>query len=89
MFVPSLVEILEEDFKILSMYFRYFVIIFSLKTAACPYIFKQTRIPFIQASFVPSLVEIDPVILEKNKTVKSLQRPRRWTTEKFRSTHVS
>ena len=73
------------------MNFCYFVIIFSLKTAACPYIFKQTRIPFIQASFVPSLVEIDPVSDSgTNKNVKSLrERPRRWTTEKFRSAHVS
>ena len=27
--------------------------------------FDQTRIPFTQVSFVPSLVEIGPVVLEK------------------------
>ena len=34
--------------------------------------FKQTRTPFTQGYFVPSYVEIGPVVLE-NENVKSLQ----------------
>ena len=33
--------------------------------------FGQTRIPFTQGWFVPSLVKIGPVVLEKKKNVKS------------------
>ena len=46
-----------EDFKILSMYFCYFVIISHWKRA-WPFIFTQ-------GCLVPSLVEIGPVVLEK------------------------
>ena len=53
----------EDDFSNLLMYFRNFEII-------SPWIrngpsFEQTWIPFTQGYFVPSLVEIDPVVLEK------------------------
>ena len=53
----------EEDFKMSSMYFRYFVII-SLGKGRGPS-FEQTWIPFTQGCFVPSLIEIGPVVLEK------------------------
>ena len=46
------------------MYFRYFVIISPWKIAGVPS-FEQTCIPFTQGCFVPSLVEIGPVVLEK------------------------
>ena len=51
----------EEDFLILSKYFRYFVIICPWKRTG-PFIW----IPFIKGCFVPSLVEIGPVVLGKN-----------------------
>ena len=53
----------EEDFLILSMYFHYFVIISPSKRVGPS--FEQTWIPFTQGCFVPSLVEIGPVVLEK------------------------
>ena len=53
----------EEDFLISSMYFRYLVIIFLGKWLGPS--FEQTWIPFTQGCFVPSLVEIGPVVLEK------------------------
>ena len=53
----------EETFLILSMYFHYFIIISPLKRTG-PFNWK-TWIPFTQGCFVPSLVEIDPVVLEK------------------------
>ena len=34
-------------------------------------------IPFTKEYFVPSLVEIDPVILEKSENLKSLRQQRR------------
>ena len=65
-FVPSLVEIgsviLEKKlFLILSMYFRYFVIISPWERVG-PFIWTNL-IPFNQWCIVPSLVEIDPVDL--------------------------
>ena len=45
------------------MYFRYFVIISPWKGRDPS--FEQTWIPFIQGYFVPSLVKIGPVVLEK------------------------
>ena len=58
----------EEDFKILSIYFRYFLNIPNVKVhdPTC----EQTLIPFTQRGFVPSLVEIDLVILEKKMKIK-------------------
>ena len=53
----------DEFFKISSMYFRYFVII-SPWRRAWPFIWKNL-IPSTQECFVPSLVKIDPVVLEK------------------------
>ena len=50
----------EEDFKILSMYFCYFVIISPWEKVG-PFI----SIPFTQGGIVPSLVKISPVVLEK------------------------
>ena len=49
----------------LSMIFRYFVII-PLGKRQTPS-FEQTWIAFTQGYFVPSLVEISPVVLEKVK----------------------
>ena len=46
----------EEDISISSMYFRYFVNIFP---------WKRAWIPITQGCFVPSLVEIGPMALEK------------------------
>ena len=48
-------------FLISSMYLRYFVIISPWKKAG-PFIWRN---PFTQGCFVPSLIEIDPVVLEK------------------------
>ena len=45
------------------MYFRYFIIISPLKRAG-PW-FKQTQILFTQGCFLPNLVEIGPVVLER------------------------
>ena len=53
----------EEDFLISSMYFRYFIMMSSWKRAG-PFIWK-TWIPFTQECFVPSLVEIGQVVMEK------------------------
>ena len=53
----------EEDFLISSTYFRYFVIISPWKGWGPS--FEQTYIPFTQGCFVPSLVEISSVVLEK------------------------
>ena len=50
-------------FKISSMYFRYFVIISPWKGRGPT--FEETWIPSTQGCFVPSLVEIGPVVLEK------------------------
>ena len=49
-----------EDFKISFMYFRYFVIMSPWKRA-WPFI----SVPFTKGCFVPCLVEICPVVLEK------------------------
>ena len=53
----------EEFFLISSMYFHYFVIISPWKRAGPS--FEQTWIPFTQGCFVPSLVEIGSVVLQK------------------------
>ena len=50
--------------KILSTYFRYFFLLFPLGKGWGPS-FEQTWIHFIQECFVPSLVEIGIVVLEK------------------------
>ena len=50
-------------YSISSMYFRCFVIISPWKK--CEPFFEQTWIPFIQGSFVPRLIEIGLVVLEK------------------------
>ena len=65
----------EKDFKILSMYFRYFVIIsrymaeiLRRKTISpwekCGPSFEQIWIPLSQVSFVSNLVEIGQMVLE-------------------------
>ena len=46
------------------MYFSYFVNYLPLLKGRGPS-FEQTRIPITQEYFVPSLVEIGPVVLEK------------------------
>ena len=53
----------EEDFLISSMYFHYFVIISPWKGQGPS--FEQTWISFTQGCFMPSLVEIGKVVLEK------------------------
>ena len=53
----------EEDFLILSMYFRYFVIISAWKRTWSSFV--QTWIPSTYGCFVPSLIEIGPLVLEK------------------------
>ena len=53
----------EEDFLNSSIYFHYFVIISPWKRIGPSY--EKTRILFTQGYFVPSFVEIDPLILEK------------------------
>ena len=58
----------EENFKNLSLYFRYFVIISPSKGGKASFV--QTWIPFTQGCFVPSLVEIGPEALEKMKMWK-------------------
>ena len=64
--LPSLVEYPEvlkkKILKISSMYCRYFVIISPWKRMGPS--FEHTWIPFTQGCFEPSLVEIDPVVLE-------------------------
>ena len=64
--MPSLVEIggsRAEDFKISSMYFHYFISISTWERRGPS--FEQTLIPFTQGCFVPSLVKIGPMVLEK------------------------
>ena len=61
-----------EDFLILSMHFRYFVII-SLGKRWGPS-FEQTWIPFTQGCFVPSSVEIGSVVLEKKMKMWKVDR---------------
>ena len=46
------------------MYFRYLCNYLPLAKGRAP-LFEQTWIPFTQGCFVPSLVEIGPVVLEK------------------------
>ena len=53
----------EEDFKILSAYFRYFIIISPWKRAG-PFI-STSVIPITQGCFVPSVNEIGQVVLDK------------------------
>ena len=53
----------EEDFLISLMYFHYFIIISPWKRVVT-FIWKNW-IPFTQGFFVPSLVEIGSVVLEK------------------------
>ena len=45
------------------MYFSYFVIISVLKKETS---FEQTWMSFTQGCFVPSLIEIGPVVLQNN-----------------------
>ena len=60
----SLVEIGSVDYYFSLMYFHYFVIKTSLWKGSGPS-FEQTWISFTQECFVPSLVVIEPVVLEK------------------------
>ena len=53
----------EEDFLLSSIYFCFFVIISPWKRAGPS--FKQNWISFSQRCFVPSLVEIGPIVLKK------------------------
>ena len=57
----------EEDFLILSMYLSYFIIIFPCK-------WVWSFIPFSQGIFVPSLVEIGSVVLEKRMKMWKVNR---------------
>ena len=59
-------------YKILSICFRYFLIISPWKRAGPS--FEQTLIPFAQGCFVSSLVEIGPVVLEKKSKIGKVYR---------------
>ena len=61
-----------EYFLISSMYFHYFVNISLGKGQGSP--FEETWIPFTQGWFVPSLVEIGPVVLEKKMKMWNVYR---------------
>ena len=50
-------------FQISTMYFCYFVIIYPGK--GCGPTFGQTWIPFSKGCYLPSLIELGPVVLEK------------------------
>jgi hypothetical protein len=54
----------EKDLKKISVYFYCFAIISSWR-GAMPYIWTNLKIFFTQGWFMPSLVEIGPVVLEK------------------------
>ena len=54
----------EEDFHIWLMYFHYYIIISPWKRGGGAS-FEQIWIPFTQGCFVPSLIEISPMVLEK------------------------
>ena len=62
-----------EDFKILSIYFRYFIIISPLKRM-WSFIWKKTWTPFTKGCFVPGLVKIGPVFLDLWKGYKQTNR---------------
>ena len=75
----------EEDLLYLLIYFRYFVII-------SPWKREETWIPFIKECFVPNLVEIGIVFLEKMKLRQLRRRRQHWrrrTTDKFWSEKLS
>ena len=77
----------EEDFQI-SMYFHYFITIFPWKRAG-PFIWS-TWIPFTHGCFVPSLVEIGSVVLQKMKMWKVYKKTDRQTDRQTtRKAHVS
>ena len=62
----------EEDFK--SCQFIFIISLLSpLWEGPCPS-FEQTWIPFTQGYFVPSLVETDPVVLEKKMKMWTVYR---------------
>ena len=73
----------EEDFLISSMYFHHFVIISPLKGRDPS--FEQTWIPFTQEYFVPNLVEIDPVVLEKKMKMSKVYRQTDRRTDRRRT----
>jgi hypothetical protein len=52
-----------EDFQTLSVYFFSILLLFPIQGKHCPS-FQQIWTPFTQGWFVPSLVEIDRVVLE-------------------------
>ena len=70
--MPSLVEISQVVFYILSMYFCYFTIIYP-----CPFL-RQTCIPITQGCFVPSLIEIGPVVLSKKIKMWKIKQDAHW-----------
>ena len=87
-FVPSLVEF---GPVVLEKYLN-FVNVFSLFSNYLPLekgvtlLFEQIWIPLTQECFVPSLIEIFPVVLEKNlKVSKVYRRTDRQTTDNRRS----
>ena len=55
-----------------SKYFHYFVIFSPWKKAGPS--FEQTWIPFTQGCFVPSLIKIGPVVLEKEMKMRKVYR---------------
>ena len=63
----------EENFKYLSLYFRYFVIISPSKGGKASFV--QTWIPFTQGCFVSSFVKIGLVVHEKKSKIGKVYRP--------------
>ena len=61
----------EESFKILLMYFCYFVLIFGKGNGPS---FEEIWIPFSQKCFVPSLVDIRPMVFEKKMKIWKIYR---------------
>ena len=64
---------------------RYFIFVISLLSPSrkrCGPLFQETWVPFTQGCFVPSIVEIGPVILEKMKMWKVYRQRDRRTDDK-------
>ena len=76
----------EKFWLIVSNFFNVFMLfqIISPWKRAWPFIWTNLKIPFTQGCFVPSLVEIGPVVLEKMKMWKVTTTTTRATTTDYR-----
>ena len=70
----------------MSMYFHYFVI--PLEKGG-PFIWANLNIPFVQGYFVPSLVEFDPVVLEKQMKIWKCLNLQTGDGQQSREAHLS